>query len=80
MLLDADAYREHRTNPNERTVIELSDVRLAIQARVNHSFVQPPPRQVPKIHISNSLVIVLILTPYIDHGGDGKEEKRYSPP
>lgn len=41
VLIDADEYKNH----SGRDHIDLEDVKLAVQSRVNHSFVQPPPRQ-----------------------------------
>merc|ERR1712137_650280 len=42
VLQDAKIYSEHAN----RDKIELSDVTLAVQSRVNHSFTQPPPREI----------------------------------
>ena len=45
---DASVYSEHANKPD----LDLEDVRLAIQSRVNFSFTQPPPREVrvPPMH------------------------------
>jgi transcription initiation factor TFIID subunit 9B len=48
VLRDAQVYADHAGKPQ----IDADDVRLAIQAKVNFSFSQPPPREVqipPKI-------------------------------
>ena len=45
VLQDARLYSEHAN----REKIDLSDVTLAVQSRVNHSFTQPPPREVSMI-------------------------------
>jgi transcription initiation factor TFIID subunit 9B len=39
---DAKVYSEHA----DKDKLDIEDVRLAIQSRVNHSFTQPPPREV----------------------------------
>ncbi|GAQ80499.1 Transcription initiation factor TFIID subunit [Klebsormidium nitens] len=41
-LSDARTYSEHANKP----AIDIDDVKLAIQSRVNFSFTQPPPREV----------------------------------
>lgn len=41
-LGDARTYSEHANKP----AIDMEDVKLAIQSRVNFSFTQPPPREV----------------------------------
>ena len=41
ILQDAQLYSEHAGRP----AIELSDVQLAVQAKLNQSFTQPPPRE-----------------------------------
>lgn len=38
---DAEKYKEHAGKP----ALDIADIRMAIQSRVNHSFIQPPPRQ-----------------------------------
>lgn len=42
VLQDALVYSEH----SGKGVLDLEDVRLAIQSRVNYSFTSPPPREV----------------------------------
>lgn len=42
MLEDAKVYSEH----SNKTEIDESDIRLAIQNRLDHSFTTPPPREV----------------------------------
>jgi len=42
VLQDSLIYAEH----SGKGVLDLEDVRLAIQSRVNYSFTQPPPREV----------------------------------
>lgn len=42
VLQDALVYAEH-ANKND---LDLDDVQLAIQGRVNHSFTNPPPKEV----------------------------------
>lgn len=42
VLGDASAYAGHA----DRSTLELDDVKLAMQARVNFAFAQPPPREV----------------------------------
>ncbi|GBG65720.1 hypothetical protein CBR_g52315 [Chara braunii] len=42
VLTDARVYSEHAS----KSAIDVDDVRLAIQSRVNFSFTQPPPREV----------------------------------
>eukprot|EP00029_Vermamoeba_vermiformis_P011393 TRINITY_DN6255_c0_g1_i1.p1 TRINITY_DN6255_c0_g1~~TRINITY_DN6255_c0_g1_i1.p1 ORF type:complete len:171 (+),score=60.67 TRINITY_DN6255_c0_g1_i1:681-1193(+) len=42
ILQDAQLYSEHAGRAN----IELSDVQLAVQAKLSQSFTQPPPREV----------------------------------
>jgi len=42
VFTDAQTYAEHAG----RTEVSLDDCKLAIQAKVNHSFTTPPPRQV----------------------------------
>lgn len=41
ILQDAEKYKEHAG----KSGLDISDIRMAIQSRVNHSFIQPPPRQ-----------------------------------
>lgn len=41
VLTDAQVYKEH----SGRTDLDLEDVRLAIQSRVNYSFTEPPPEE-----------------------------------
>lgn len=42
VLLDAEEYKIHAG----RDQIDIEDLKLAVQSRVSHSFIQPPPRQV----------------------------------
>ena len=42
VLTEARVYSEHAS----KTAVDLDDVRLAVQAKVNFSFTQPPPREV----------------------------------
>ncbi|ELR25323.1 TAF9 RNA polymerase II, TATA box binding protein (TBP)associated factor, putative [Acanthamoeba castellanii str. Neff] len=42
VLEDAAIYANHA---GKASVLDLDDVRLAIQSRVNYSFTQPPPRE-----------------------------------
>lgn len=42
VLEDAQVYSEHAS----KSAIDTDDVKLAVQARVNQSFSQPPPREV----------------------------------
>eukprot|EP01120_Amphizonella_sp_Union-15-10_P000797 TRINITY_DN10826_c0_g1_i1.p1 TRINITY_DN10826_c0_g1~~TRINITY_DN10826_c0_g1_i1.p1 ORF type:complete len:199 (-),score=33.42 TRINITY_DN10826_c0_g1_i1:88-684(-) len=44
-ILEESLENAHHRN-SRQTQIQLSDVKLALQARVQNSFVQPPPRQV----------------------------------
>lgn len=48
VLGDAQVYADHADKPQ----IDADDVRLAIQANVNFSFSQPPPREVRALPIS----------------------------
>jgi transcription initiation factor TFIID subunit 9B len=41
VLTDAQVYKEH----SGRQDLDLEDVRLAIQSRVNYSFTEPPPEE-----------------------------------
>jgi transcription initiation factor TFIID subunit 9B len=43
VLQDASQYAHHAS----KSEISLDDIRLAIQSKVNYSFTQPPPREVP---------------------------------
>jgi transcription initiation factor TFIID subunit 9B len=42
VLQDAQVYSSHAA----KSELDLADIRLAIQSRVNFSFTQPPPREV----------------------------------
>ena len=42
VLEDAQVYSEHA----QKKEIDVSDVKLAVQTRVDHSFATPPPRDV----------------------------------
>lgn len=42
VLSDALVYKDH----SDRNELDLNDVRLAIQSRVNYSFTEPPPEEV----------------------------------
>ena len=48
VLRDAQVYADHAG----KAQIDADDVRLAIQAKVNFSFSQPPPREVPIVPYS----------------------------
>lgn len=45
VLTDAQVYSEHAG----KAAIDCDDVKLAIQSKVNFSFSQPPPREVPDL-------------------------------
>lgn len=68
VLGDAQVYAEHAG----KAQIDADDVRLAIQAKVNFSFSQPPPREVPLppkiLHtwffIGESVVVCLFSSTY----------------
>ncbi|KAE8790171.1 hypothetical protein D1007_35499 [Hordeum vulgare] len=51
VLGDAQVYADHAAKPQ----IDADDVRLAIQANVNFSFSQPPPRELRGLYIGDSL-------------------------
>jgi histone H3/H4 len=44
ILEDARVYSEHA----QKKEIDISDVKLAVQTRMDHSFTAPPPREVRK--------------------------------
>ena len=50
VLEDAQLYASHA----EKSDVDLEDVRLAIQSRVNLSFTNPPPREVVSLLFSVS--------------------------
>jgi len=58
VLQDAQVFCEH----SNKTEIDLDDVRLAIQSRVNQSFTQPPSREVllELAHKKNSIPLPLL--------------------
>lgn len=49
VLEDARTYSEHA----QKKEIDVSDVKLAVQTRVDHSFATPPPRDVSDCVIMN---------------------------
>ena len=55
VLTEARVYSEHAS----KTAVDLDDVRLAVQAKVNFSFTQPPPREVSTFSPSQRLSIIL---------------------
>ena len=57
VLTDAHVYSEHAA----KSMIDSEDIKLAIQSKVNFSFSQPPPREVPSA-CSFSLSLSLSLT------------------
>ena len=54
MLEDAKVYSEHA----KKKEIDVSDVQLAIEAKMDHSFTPPPPREVSK-HIMQIILNVI---------------------
>ena len=52
VLEDAQVYSEHA----QKKELDVSDVRLAIQNKMDHSFTAPPPRDVRHVEISMSNV------------------------
>ena len=47
ILEDARVYSEHA----QKKELDVADVRLAIQNRMDHSFTVPPPRDVRVLHV-----------------------------
>ncbi|XP_049387086.1 transcription initiation factor TFIID subunit 9-like [Solanum stenotomum] len=54
VLTDAQVYSEHAGKAS----IDSDDIKLAIQSKVNFSFSQPPPREVPSL--VKSFIVVLV--------------------
>jgi len=54
VLTDAQVYSEHAGKAS----IDSDDIKLAIQSKVNFSFSQPPPREVPSL--IKSFIVVLV--------------------
>jgi len=46
VLQDALVYADHAASRQGGSNVSLDDVQLAIQSRVNYSFLQPPPKEV----------------------------------
>lgn len=65
-------YMEHAG----KAAMDLSDVRLAIQSRVNYSFTQPPPREVFCILFLFSLAFPSIPPPLAKRMGDARKAAR----
>lgn len=55
VLEDAQVYSGHAGKKE----LDVSDVRLAVQTRVDHSFTSPPPRDVCTIHSRLSHTYIL---------------------
>lgn len=51
VLEDAKVYSEHA----KKKEIDVSDVQLAIEAKMNHSFTPPPPREASTIIVMKQL-------------------------
>ena len=60
MLQDALIYAEHAGKHN----IDMEDVRLAIQGRVNYSFTSPPDKEVIN-HNSQKIILELYVENYL---------------
>ena len=62
MLEDAQVYSGHAGKKE----LDVSDVRLAVQTRVDHSFTTPPPRDVCTLYIQYINIVHFLLSLYID--------------
>ena len=51
---EAKVYSEHA----DKDKVDIEDVRLAIQTKVNHSFTQPPPREVQQSTLYYTILII----------------------
>lgn len=58
VLEDAKVYSEHA----KKKEIDVSDVQLAIEAKMDHSFTPPPPREVNKLYMQAILSLYLVTT------------------
>lgn len=58
ILEDAKIYSAHA----DKTELDESDVRLAIQSRMDHSFTSPPPRDVCDIIMTSYDIILLLFS------------------
>ena len=55
VLEDAKVYSEHA----KKKEIDVSDVQLAIEAKMDHSFTPPPPREVNKLYMQAILYLCI---------------------
>ena len=60
VLEDARVYSEHA----QKKELDVSDVKLAVQTRMDHSFTTPPPRDVSSCRTRSS-VCRMMKAPYI---------------